>query len=500
MRNKVGHIGLLPGIFLILALVSSCATVQEPAPPNFDPLLYPAEKFYVGAGISKDKDKIQAKQNATILAKTDVASKIATTVTSKKEASISDNGINQSSTYKELIEESLLQKLENISFIEEDFSPKNGQVTYAIINKAAWEAQKASSILNEKVQANAILSERYPDMSLAREITILNAALDSLQQTQWGSLVQEKFDGSYGPLMTMVRARRDLLVSRIRLSNLYHIRDGTSSTNLIGAKEAALQQFQDFLVEKLYLEYEKYRVMVASTMSTQELKTVIANHVHFSLAQHHNLLEYFEAPDSTDKLRHVVLAVSKTAWEEQEQSKLDSLYQQVYPIFHSYKSETSVSEQIDVLNKIQNLLATSFLGLAIENRLFPQLNSNKQSITLQRDQLIQSVELSLVSSSSVEEGEIFSVEINLRNTRSLYTDIPITISITDDRKDLVFSQRIFMHDGESYTVRPLIPPEKKIQSLQVTCFWTEYPQQRAETSISIKKVPILKRAWRWLNK
>ncbi len=136
MRNKVCLIGVLTSFFLILIFVCSCATLQEPPISNFDPLLFPTENFYIGIGIGKDKDKFKAKQTAKILAKADLASQIETTVISKKEASMLDDGFNQSSTYKELIEESLLQKLENISYIEEDFSPKNGQITYAILTSS----------------------------------------------------------------------------------------------------------------------------------------------------------------------------------------------------------------------------------------------------------------------------------------------------------------------------------------------------------------------------
>ncbi|MDY0288531.1 MAG: hypothetical protein RBR15_06890 [Sphaerochaeta sp.] len=499
MKTKELCIGLILSFFILLILATSCTTRHEPVPILFDPLRYPAETFYVGVGIAIDKEVIKAKKTATLLAKADLASKIASTVFLRKEASLSDNGIAESLTFQELIQESLLQKLENLSFIEEHYSPKNGQITYAIINKGVWEAQKAKNILKAKEQAQTLLAERYPDMSLAREITILNATLASLGATQWGALVEDKFDGSYGNLMPMVRARRDLLVSRIRISTLYYVSDGLSPSNLISAKELALQQFQNFLLEKLYLEYENHRIMASSAMSTQELKKAINEHIQFCTAQHHNLLEYFEAPTSSDELYHVVLVVSRASWEEEEQNKVEELYQSVYPIFLSYTQEASVTDQIAALKKIQHLLGTSFVGLAIENHLFSQPKANKMGISLLLDQLIKSVQLSINCPSSLEEGQLFSVEVSLTNSLALVTEIPVTIIISDSKGELVFSQLGFMHEGESLAVRPLLPPEKKVQSLHVAIYWADYPQQGVETTIPIRSIPLGTRVWKWFT-
>ena len=500
MRNKVCQPGLLLGFFLILALVSSCASLREPAAPMFDPLLYPPNEFYIGTGIIKEKDRGKAKQAAKLLAITDLASQIQTTIVSKKEASLLDDGHNQNSTFKELIEETLYQEFENILYIEEDFSTKQGQTTYAIINRTAWELQKARKILIEREHAQTILSERYPDISLAREISILNAALASLRKTTWGTLVQGKFDDSYGFLLSLVMARRNLLVTRAQHSNLYHISNGFSTANFTQAKENALQHFQVFLAEKLYREYEKYRIIVSSPMPAEKLKAEIDEHIAFSFAQNSNLLEYFEAPDSTEELFHMVLLVEKIAWEEQEQRKYDMLYQQVYPFFQSYSQAKALTDQILALNKIKKLLATSCMGLVIEEQFFPQQKSNKQSIELLLDQLIKSVDFSLTGPNSVQQGEDYSFDITLKNTRNLHTEIPVSIIISDEKGNQVYSQFIFMKGGERYTVKQFVPPGKTIQTLRISCYWTDYPQQQAGTSISVKKLPIIKRILGWFGK
>jgi len=87
-----------------------------------------------------------------------------------------------------------------------------------------------------------------------------------------------------------------------------------------------------------------------------------------------------------------------------------------------------------------------------------------------------------------------------RNTRHLPTEIPVTIIISDKNVGQVYSALIFMKAGEEHTVQHTIPAEKDIQSLQVVCYWTDHPQQKAETIITVTKRPFYKRVLSWLGK
>jgi len=460
---------------------------------------YPPEKYYIGTGIITDKDRGKAKQTAKLQAISDLASQIQTTVTATKTSSTLDNGTKQDLTFGELIEETLYQEFENIIYIEEAYTAKKEQTTYAIMSRDAWEGQKARKILAERTSAEAIVSARYPDMSPVREITILSDAIASLEATMWGALVEAKFDDTYGFLLPMVKARREILYSRVLYSNLYHISEGSSPVNIIGAKDDALLKFQIFLTEKLCKEYESLRVRVSSSMSATALRDTIAQYVPYSLAQNPNLLEYFEGPDSIKGLYHVYLLVSKTAWEEQEQRAIDELYQQVKSMELAFQADVSVTGKLNILERLEQLLSTSIFGLAVENIIFPHQASSNQSIPSLREHLIDSVRLSLKTTNSVEEGEKVSIKVIVTNTSNLKTDIPVLCTVYDDKGKQRYSGTVPLSQGKSLDIEIGTDTRESAKNFNVRCFWTRYPQQKAEATIGIDKIPILTKIKRWFG-
>lgn len=499
MRKK-GSLRVLFLVFLLtLSIGSSCALWWEPPALMFDPLYYPSEKFYIGVGIVRDKDRGKAKQAAKMLAITDLASQMETTVTSTKTASTFDNGTEQDLTYAESIQESLYQEFEEIIYLEEAYTSKKEQTTYAIIKRDDWEAQKARKILAEQKQAQAILLARYPDIPPVREITILNDAKASLERTRWGALVEGTFDDAYGFLLPMIKARREILYARVRYSNLYHISESLSQTSLMEAKDHASRQLQAFLTERLCKEYESLRVRVSSGMESAILRDEITRYVPYAFSQHPNLMEYIEGQNSTEGLFSACMIVSKTAWEEQKQRAIDELYQQVKKLEQAFHSEISLSKKLDLLTKTEELLGTSFFGLAVENSIFPHQDPSKRSIPSLRGHLVDSVKLSLDATRSVEEGQTISVRVALSGASDTQTVIPILCRAEDDTGKQRYLETIHVPLGDSHDIIIATDKNEKAKSLQVSCYWTQFPQQRAETIISITKAPILTRIKRFLS-
>lgn len=492
MKAKVGHVSLLGVSILILLLASSCISPPE---PMFDRPHYPPEHFYIGSGTGRSADRGTARQTAKMLAISDLASQIQTTIFSKKSASTMDDGNKQASTFEELIEETLHQEFENIIFIEEAYTSKKVQTTYAILSRAEWEGQKARKILKEKIIVESLLSPRYPDMSPIQEISILNEATSSLQATMWGSMVEGKFDGSYGFLLPMVKARRDLLFSRIIHSTLFQISEGLSSTNQKQAREQALQQFQLFLTDNLFKEYEPIRVLVSSTMSSSALRAEISRYVPIFLAQHQNLLEYFDSPEATAETYHVMLAVSKTAWEAEIQQEMDLLYQQVNSLVEYYEPESSVTDQLQVLDKIEDLIGTSFFGLAVEKLLFP----HQGSIQSLKNDIVSSVRLTLTGPKSVEEGQSAILSLSVSNSQGVQTQIPVICIVRDNKGEERYANIVTLRPATPEILELAIPARESATSLQVSCHWDGYPQCRAEATLPITKIPLFTRFKNWIG-
>lgn len=495
MRAKKRSIGLCISILLITLSVSSC---RSPAPILFDRARYPADEFYIGTGITKNADKGQALKTAKMMAISDLASQIQTTVFSTRTTSLSDDGTKQSSVFEELIEETLYQEFENVIYIEEAYTHEKEQTTYAIINRDDWENQKARKIFREREKAQSILSSRYPDMSPVQEIKVLNKAIASLKSTLWGSLVEGIFDDKMGFLLPLIQVRRDTLYSRVFSSMLYYIGEGTASTRT-KAEESALEDFRNIQIDKMYKEYDNLRVQLSSSMTSEELKQKIEEYVMFSTTQNAGLLEFLEGPESTETLPHVYIIVQKIVWDELAAKEIDMLYQQVRTLDNAYLANESVTGRLQILEKMQQLLDSSFFGLEVENTLFPYEQSFVKIIPSRKNQLIDSVNLHLLIPKSVKEGDSFSVKIVVDNTDGLYTDIPVRISITDNDNEQRYSDLITLRSGIPFSHIINVIEGEKAKYYRINCAWTQYPQQKDEQRIDITKISLLEKLKNWFR-
>ncbi len=496
MRAKINLIGLCISVLLLTISVSSCRT---PAPILFDRALYPADEFYIGTGITKNDNKGQALKTAKMRAISDLASQIQTTIFSTRTASLSDDGMKQSSVFEELIEETLHQEFENVIYIEEAYTHKKEQTTYAIINRSDWEIQKVRKILREREKAQSILSSRYPDMSPVQEIKVLNKANASLKSTLWGSLVEGNFDDKIGFLLPLIQARRDTLFSKVFSSMLYYFTEGTAPT-IVEAEESALKNFRDIQIEKLYKEYENLRVQRSSPMTSPELKKKIEKYVMFSTTQNAGLLEYLEGLESIETQSHVYLIVQKSVWDELAAIEIDMLYQQVRTLENAYLENESVTGKLQILEKMRQLLDSSPFGLEVENTLFPYEQSFVRIIPYRKNQLIDSVSLHILTPKSVKEGESFSMNIVVANADSLHTDIPVKISVTDNEGKQQYSELITLRSGNPFSHTINVSKGEKAKYLQISCTWIQYPQQKVEQRIDITKISLLEKLKNWFGR
>lgn len=444
----------------------------------------------MGTGITKNVDKGLALETAKMKAITDLASQIQTTVFSTRTASSSDDGVKQSSIFEELIEETLHQEFENVLYIEEAYTRKKEQTTYAILSRVDWEIQKARRILREKERVQSVLSSRFPDMSPVQEIKVLSKAIASLQSTFWGSLIEGIFDDKMGYLLPLIQARRDQLYSRVFNSKQYYIGEG-SGPSRIQAEESALQNFRNIQIDKLYKEYENLRVRLSSPMTSLELKKKIEEYITFSTTQNTNLLEFLDGPDSTQTLSNVLLIVQKSVWDELITNEIDTLYQQARTLESSYQANESVTGKLQILEKMQQLLDSSAFGLEVESMLFPHDESMIQLIPYRKNRLISTVNIHLIMPKSVKEDESCSLKIVVTNTDGLYTDIPVRIAITDNDNNQRYSELITLRSGTPFFHTIVIQKGERAKYFQVDCSWTQYPQQKDQQRIEITKISIL---------
>ncbi|ADY14217.1 hypothetical protein [Sphaerochaeta globosa] len=488
MRAKIYRIGLyIISILLITLSVSSCRTTT---PILFDRARYPVDEFYVGTGITKNADKGQALETAKMKAISDLASQIQTTIFSTRTASSSDDGTTQFSVFEELIEETLHQEFENVIYIEETYTRKKEQTTYAILRRSDWEIQKARKILREKEKVQSVLSSRYPDMSPVQEIKVLNKAIASLQSTFWGSLIEGIFDEKMGYLLPLIQARRDTLYTRVFSSKQYYIGEGSASSRA-QAEESALQDFKNMQIEKMYKEYENLRVRLSSPMTSPELKEKIENSVEFSTTQNASLLEFLEGPESTQTLSFIYLIVQKVVWEDLIAKEVDTLYQQAKTLENAYQANNSVTGKLQILEKMQQLLESSPFGLEVENLIFPNEQSFEKIIPYRKDRLIASVNLHLLMPKSVKEDESCTLKIVVTNADSLHTDIPVKIIITDNNNKQRYLELVTLSSGIPFYHTIIIPRGEKAKYFSVNCFWTQYPQQKDEQRIDITRISLL---------
>ncbi len=496
MRAKIQGIGFVLGILLITLTASAC---KSPVPLLFERWQYPVDEYYIGTGIATDKNKGQALQTAKMRAISDLATQIQTTISSTRTASLSDDGIQQATSFEELIKETLHQEFENVMYIEETYTPKYEQTTYAVIKRSDWEAQKVRKILREKEKAESILSARYPDMSPVLEIQILSKAISSLQATLWGTLVEGLFDDKAGFILPLIQARKDILSSRVLHSTLYYINEGVSASSKTRAREIADRAFKDAQLEKLCKEYEYLRVRLSANMTADELESKAEEHIDFTIQQNPNLLEYLDEPEASGSDHKVYLVVRKSLWDELTAKEVDSLYQEVKALEEKYQEDDSVMGKLQVLDSMRKLLDSSFLGLSVENMIFPYEQASVDSIPLRREQLIASVNLMLMLPKAVKEGESFTLRMEVRNSQALKTNIPIKCTLTDPKGHQILSEIVNLQPDKpfSYTYTP--PEGDKNDSFQADCFWTQYPQRRAEACIEITKKTIKEKFMNWWN-
>jgi hypothetical protein len=489
MRAKIQGIGFVLGILLITLTASAC---KSPVPLLFERWQYPVDEYYIGTGIATDKNKGQALQTAKMRAISDLATQIQTTISSTRTASLSDDGIQQATSFEELIKETLHQEFENVMYIEYE------QTTYAVIKRSDWEAQKVRKILREKEKAESILSARYPDMSPVLEIQILSKAISSLQATLWGTLVEGLFDDKAGFILPLIQARKDILSSRVLHSTLYYINEGVSASSKTRAREIADRAFKDAQLEKLCKEYEHLRVRLSANMTAVELESKAEEHIDFTIQQNSNLLEYLDEPEASGSDHKVYLVVRKSLWVN-DSKRVDSLYQEVKSLEEKYQEDDSVMGKLQVLDSMRKLLDSSFLGLSVENMIFPYEQASVDSIPLRREQLIASVNLMLMLPKAVKEGESFTLRMEVRNSQALKTNIPIKCTLTDPKGHQILSEIVNLQPDKpfSYTYTP--PEGDKNDSFQADCFWTQYPQRRAEACIEITKKTIKEKFMNWWN-
>lgn len=184
--------------------------------PRFLAEQYPDDLYHIGVGIAVNKNYDRAREEARIKAKVDLISLLSSsTMRMNRTLLLTDNGRKQRTVFEETINESFIQEIEGVLFIEEPYnSRRKEQTTRAILSKTAWEAQKLTKIEQERVQARALLSERHPEMPAPKEIVILELVAEQLGQGVWGSFVEDRFDDAYGNALSLARARLNQLYAQ----------------------------------------------------------------------------------------------------------------------------------------------------------------------------------------------------------------------------------------------------------------------------------------------
>ncbi|MFA5447838.1 MAG: hypothetical protein WC233_06135 [Sphaerochaeta sp.] len=488
--------------FLLLLLFSFFCVVgcAHTPPPLFQPDQYPEDLYYIGIGIVINENSGQAREEAKLKAKEDLISQLThSTVTAHRRVQVTDDGRTQQTIFEETINETFIQEVEGVAFIEESFLSKGAvQTTRAILSKQEWEIQKLTKIERERNRARAILSERYPDMPAPNEIVVLNRLITTLQEGIWGALVEDRFDGTFGNVLDLAKARLNNLYPQILQSaRVYRTHEGTSILSQSHAKDVARGQFVSYLVNRLITQYSTLRIRYAWAHSEGELRAGINEYVYNFMNKHPSLLEYIPGPDSHDSFWQVFAVVSQSQLDEALNKDIDDLYLQVLSLTQGLKEEKTVTAKLAYLAKIRFLLDNSFIGLTVEDELFGYGSGSLQA--LERN-LIDSVQLIVAAPDSVQVGTQALVSIQVQSRLPLGATIPLTLQIKDSSHQIIREIPITLDTLDTSIQTIEVPGKEKSKEYTVTCSWSDYPQKNASKTIMIAQVSLLTRIKNWLSK
>jgi len=491
MKIKVTNLFLM--LILVMFILCGCAigsSKNEVFPPKFNPALYPDTVYYVGLGIAQQKNEGIAREEAKLKAKERLVSQITqTTISSNKLVLTSDDGSTHESQYKEMVNESFMQEIEGVTFIEEAFRPKSGeQMTYAVLATREWETQKLTKIDKERMLAQAILSERYPGIPPTKEIIILTRAIAFLEERVWGALVEDRFDDTHGNLLSLSKARLSHLYPQVLQSTrVYHVFEGVSSLSQATAKNLASSYFQSYLGERLLSEYRPKQIRYGADY---DLKEEITEYINSFMNKHPSLFEYFPGPDSLSGSWQVYLAASKAMVDEMLNKDIDSLYLQVHSFKQELEQETTVVDKLALLGKIKELLSTSFIGLAVEEDLFPNGLRSIQSI---ENSIIKSVQLMIDVPPSAEKGTPLTITARVRNSMNLETSIPVFLEVTDTSNRVKFEKQFIINASIPQFYSIDIPSNEKTNRYIISLTWEKYPDVSTKETVTLAKLPIVTR-------
>lgn len=486
-------------LLLVMFILYGCA-IGSPknaaTPPKFRPELYPDMFYYVGVGIVQQKDEGRARDEAKLKAKERLVAQIAqTTVTSIKNVHTSDDGSKQESVFKETVNESFIQEIEGVKFIEENFKPKSGeQVTYAVLSKREWETQKLTKIEKERIQAQAILSERYPGISATKEIAILNRAIALLEERVWGSLIEDRFDDTHGNLLALSRARINHLYPQVLQSTrVYHVFEGISTHSHAEAKSIAGARFRSYLCERLIGEYRPKQIRYGADI---EVREEIPEYVDSFMNRHPTLFEYFLGPDSHPGSWQVYLAVSRALVDEMLNKDIDALHLQVHSFKQEFEGESSVGGKLTLLSKIRALLSTSFIGLAVEEELF---GNGERSLQAIEESIIKSVELSIDVTPTVQSGAPFVIMVKVDNSMDLNTSIPVKLQVVSSNNQNKLDKSFTLNSTIPQMFPIEVPAAEKANSYTITLAWENHPEIAVKRTIPIAKQSRWTKFLNWLG-
>ncbi|AEV30812.1 hypothetical protein SpiGrapes_3065 [Sphaerochaeta pleomorpha str. Grapes] len=478
-------------VFAIVLILSSCTSVQELPPPLFQSINYPNEKYFVGSatvhGDNIGIDKESAKKQALLA----LASQIQTKITSYTTAISLHDDNHSSNSMESCISEELTQEFEEIQYIEELYSQATGQTTYAILNKDAWEGQKARKTLAAKQKADEILSSRYPDMQKAEEVTILKNARESLQSTIWGPCVEGMIDGKYRQYLTAIETRRDSLITQLVHSPYAYVSEGISKISLLDAKQIARTNLEEGLKTELIKESRTSWVQAEELIDLGKFLDQIDEYVSFHLLLLTDQISVFEGKESQQGNYQQFVTLDKKVWKQIQTEEKETLKKQVELELSSITEQQNFNETMQSFYRIQDVLSQYFMGPSIREHEQPEEQSYLQLIREKITSYLNVTGLEIQTEKEIEEGQYLTVSVHAVQSGRSLSFIPVELSICNADGNILFTDTKPLDIQESVTFTFLVPKKSDTENLTLYANLVTYPKIKTKSLVNIKKVGLV---------
>jgi hypothetical protein len=499
---KTSDICLL-ALGIVLALCS-CSSLYTQQTPKFNDTDYPGELYYIASATVHTSDIGADKENARKQALCTLASLIKTKVSSISTSTLFDDGNHQSKSMGMFISEELTQEFENIMYLEEAYSKKHGQTTYAILNKDAWEGQKMRKTLAEKQKADAILASRYPEIPKAMEVSILKNAIDNLNFSIWGSAVEGTVDGKYGQYITLLETRRNSLLDRLLHSQFSYISEGISKSSLIEAKAFALEKLKETLCLGIYNEYYSYWIQSPQKIEAPQFHEEIEDFVEYQVEQLKEQIPLFEGKDSQEGNYQIYAMLEKNIWQQTQLDECEKIKNIVEKLLSTIDRQSSFDTTVQVFFQAEQILSQSFLGLSVGKENSSQkipyimlINEELADLFADADLII--TPMVLENRDSIEEGKELTLSITSSNILRSMRYLPVVLSVKTSKGNVIIDKTGTFDSQSILSFTFTVPKAKETENLTCKVQLKEYPKINDEIVIKVTKTPLLNKIGNWLQ-